>query len=631
MHAFEVEGVYELRDGTGDTCIDVSVLPNRSADCLSHRGLARELATLLAWPLKRDPLTLEPPTWDVSAGVRVDVAAPEACARYSAVVLKGITVGPSPRWLKARLEALGQRSINNIVDATNYVMFDVGQPLHAFDFNQLTKDADGTVSITVRTAREGEQLTTLDETSVSLTDDMLLIVDGVHDTPIGVAGVKGGNNSGVCAKTTDILIEAANFDPTAVRKTATRLNLYTDAAKRFQHQVSPELTLHALREVVALITRCLAEVGNTVQPRVEGPQVAGMLDFYPHPIVHPPVSVATSAVNRLLGTTLTDDEIDALLDRCVFTYERAGETVTVTPPFERRDLTIPEDLIEEIGRIYGYHHITPRVPDTTHTTAVPQKELLHITRLRNTLIKEGFSEVYTYAFGETGQVLLENPLARDKAYLRADLATGVRQSLKLNTYYAPFLGLTTIRVFEVGTVMTHQGERVHLCIGAHETPAQKGKNAKRRTVDDLVMTAQAHVGELFRTPLKGQLKDGIYEADITEIIQSVETAGAQYPFPIEPEMAYTPLSPYPFVLRDIALFVLPGTLASEPLRVITEHGGEWFKRADLFDVYEKDDATSYAFHLVFQASDRTLTDDEVNTVMADITSGLEAYTDWKVR
>ena len=254
FHAFEVEGIEEV---AGEQVIDVDVLPNRASDCLSHRGIARELASLLDTSLVQDPFA-EQPDLTPTDKIAITIEDPKACPRFTGSLITGVEVGESPEWLQKRLEALGMRSINNIVDATNYVMYALGEPLHAYDAD-LFPQVDGTWQFTIRRAREGERVSLLgeggneEERIVDCTGSELLIVDGSSDTPIGLAGVKGGAFAGIHAGTKNIIVEAAHFDPTLTRKTARRLGIVIDASKRFENEPSRELPTYAQAEVIKLI------------------------------------------------------------------------------------------------------------------------------------------------------------------------------------------------------------------------------------------------------------------------------------------------------------------------------------------------------------------------------------------
>lgn len=283
FHSSEIEEVDEI---DGDTVLDVKVLPDKSAWLMSHRGVAREIATIMELPMN-DPLAFAPDLAPETDAVTVTLDT-DGCTRYAAAVLRGVSVGPSPTWLVARLAAIGQRSINNVVDATNYVMFHLGQPLHAFDGAKLSTDG-GAYAIGVRLAHEGETITTLTGDERTLTAADMVIVDRGTNAPIGIAGVKGGRAAEVTAATTELVIESANFDRGLVRKTSQRLKLRTDASARYENGVVPELAAYGLAEVVRLI-RELA--GGTCD---------GYVDVFPRPRTVAPVSVSRERINMDRG------------------------------------------------------------------------------------------------------------------------------------------------------------------------------------------------------------------------------------------------------------------------------------------------------------------------------------------
>ncbi len=305
FHAFEVEGI-EKTDS--DTLFDIAVLPNRAHDCLSHRGIARELAAVMGAPMKKDSLR-EPVDLSLTSRVlSVTVDDPVRAPRYAAAVVRGVSVGPSPRWLRERLEALGQKSINNIVDATNFVLLDIGQPTHAFDLDTFSMNG-GTCAVRIRAAHPGEKITTLDGAERMLPDKTIVIADGKSDAPLGIAGVKGGAHSAISTETKNIVIESANFNPVAVRKAAQALKLRTDASVRFENGLAPELAGHGLREVVDLILK------------IAGGSVEGYVDCYPRPRNPFSVGVSTDEVNRVLGTDLSARDVGRALAALGFPHE----------------------------------------------------------------------------------------------------------------------------------------------------------------------------------------------------------------------------------------------------------------------------------------------------------------------
>ncbi len=600
FHSFEIEGVEQVGD---DFVIDVDVLANRGSDCLCHRGIAGELATILGRReefAKRDPLGHVPDMAQAeSVAVRIDDSA--RVARMSAAHIEGVRIAPSPEWLQARLRATGQKPINNVVDATNYVMFSLGQPLHAFDADKL---AGGTKTLVARSAHEGEKITTLTKEVYELDPSVLVIADGTNNAPLGIAGIKGGTVAEVTNDTTNIIIEAANFNYVAVRRASRALKLQTDASVRFQNQPAPELTLYALRDVVALI---LDIAGGTSQ---------GIADLFETPRGQTPIPVSYAAINEVLGVSLDEEEVISILKRFGWEYTINDGGIEVTPPLERTDLTIPEDVIEEIGRIHGYRSLPAQaieVDERVSTVANPRWLLSQ--EIRSVLISLGFSEVYTYQLRDTGELQLANALASDKGYVRSSLKEGVREALEKNAYHAPLLGLEKIRIFEIGVVWREGKEEFVLAHGAWLLKKQKGT-----THDSLVEDAYAVLAKAIPTLPDEKAIDGIIEVSL----ENVQPTRAAYDTSQYQQVRYTPISPYPFVLRDIAFWAPDADDATEEFfaTLITEQGGSLLIRADLFDTFSKEGKTSYAYHLVFQSQERTLTDEEVNTIMEGISDAL---------
>ncbi len=610
FHSFEIEGVEQVGD---EWVIDVDVLANRGSDCLCHRGIACELATILEVPLK-DPLALELPEAKPCTA-RIAIEANELVNRFSIAEVSGVSVGPSPEWLRTRLEALGQRSINSVVDATNFVMLALGQPLHAFDADKLSGDEK---ILCVRSAQPGESITTLTKDTYELTPETLLITDGNDTTPLAIAGIKGGAHAEVDAKTSNLILEAANFNYVSVRKTSQRLKLSTDASVRFQNQPSPELTRFALRDVVALILD------------IAGGTRAGEVDWYPTPLERLAVPVALAAINETLGTTLTESEVDAIFTQFAFTAKRTADGWSVTPPLERKDLTCSEDLIEEVGRIAGYRSLASLPLDEGRTEVAVHPLYALSERIRHLLVGAGFSEVMTYTLREKGAVELTNALASDKNFVRDSLTPGIEEALARNSYYAPLLGREDISVFEIGVVatgLTKDGfaqERTMLALGVSLTKKRKGV-----TADSVLAETLSLLSDELGVSLDAKAAQGVVEIDLSELVSKLPTPES-YPAAPPQTGSYTPYSSYPFVLRDVAVWVPEGTTAGEVESTIREHAGMLLMRCDLFDEFSKESRTSFAFHLVFQAPDRTLTDEEVGASMDALTTVFARHA-WEVR
>lgn len=600
---FEVEGVEKKGD---DDVLDIKVLPDRSSYCLSHRGIAREIASLLGRELLTDPLREPLSEMPTLSTLRVSIEDTALCSRYNAAFVAGVHVGPSPAWLKTYLETLGQRSINNIVDATNFVMLNLGEPLHAFDAEKLGKEEEsGAYHIRVRNAKVGEEITTLTGETYTLDSAHLLITDAVKDIPIGIAGIKGGKVAEITNETKDIIIEAAHFNYVSVRKTSRALKLVTDASVRFQNEPSGALVPFALRDVVALILEIAggALIGAAEEGSAPAPQV--------------PVSVSSAEINNLLGSDISADEVDAIFKRLGFSFVREEETFSVIPPFERADLTIAEDVTEEVGRVYGYENIPGKLPPAPSQVPLVNKQMYWSEKIRAMLTELGFSEIYTYTLCERGEVELLNPLASDKACMRGTLTEGMSKALAQNAYNAPLLGLPLVKIFELGAVFTKENEELSLCLGARNI---SGKASK---ADEAVQDAIARLGSALGAPLEAEVKNGIAEISIGRVIDTLAAPEAYDTVPERTQKIFAPFSSFPFMLRDIAVWVSETVSAGELEQTIREKAGDLLAQLELFDTFTKNGRTSYAFHLVFQSFERTLTDGEINTIMKNINDALK--------
>lgn len=616
FHSFEVEEVTQVET---ETIIDVDVLPNRSSDCLCHRGIARELASILNVDLVHDPLkqTVELPETDQ---IQINIADTAACPRFTATLITGVEVKESPDWLKQRLAALGVRSINNIVDATNYVMYAIGEPLHAYDAD-LFPQVNGSWNFAVRFARAGEQVSLLAEGGkdedrvIECQGTELLIVDDSSDTPIGLAGVKGGRFAGVHAGTKNIIIEAAHFHPTITRKTARRLGIVIDASKRFENEPSRELPPYAQAEVIKLITD------------IAGGKMEGFVDAYVEKKENPTVVVTTKKTNALLGLTLTTEDIADLLCRVGATVEVGEENCQVTGPWERTDLNIEEDFIEEVGRLYGLDKIVSIVPESVTLTDINARQY-YSDAVRQVLLELGFSEVITSSFHKKGKLQLKNALASDKSYVRGNLRKNIETALEKNFVHADLLGIPDVRIFEIGTVFipgeSSIKEHVSVALGVRT----KG-NGYSGADDKILQTAIIALEEKLGTAIDWNIEKGIAETNFSELVETLPSPTAYEPFETATIVTYQAPSSYPAIARDIALWVQNET-ADAVAAVLTAEAGSLLVRHTLFDMFEKDNRTSYAFRLVFQSKERTLTDAEINEIMNSINKAAADH-NWEVR
>ncbi len=566
FHAFEIEGIE-------NDVFDVKVTPNRGHDCLSHRGIAKELSTILKLPLKSDPPHQPISGFTKSRHVDVSIETP-LCARYIAGYILGVKVGPSPEWLRKSLEAVGQRSINNVVDATNFVMFNIGQPLHAFDADKL-RAQEGRYAFVVRTARKGEKMLALDDKEYVLNESMMVVCDGGSDTAAGIAGVKGGKPSGVDESTQNIILEAANFDGASVRKTATALKLRTDASQRFEQGISAEYAPYGIRAAADLI------VG------IAGGEILGFVDEYPKKVEQKNVSVSVATVNKILGASLTGAEVADVFSRLGFAYKEEGGVFEVIPPFERLDILIAEDLVEEVGRIIGYDAV-PAVPLAPFLSKVEiNTNFYSAERVREELMSQGYSEVITSVFADKGERAVLNKVDSVRPFLRSTLVDGLTEAQEKNNRNKELLGLTEVRLFEIGHVWRGGKEVLMLGIADETVREQPLMTVEGATYEDV---------------------------------------------PISTTERYRTFSRYPFIVRDIALWTPVGTKSDEVLSIIRAHAGDLLVRSEKFDEYknEKTGKVSYAFRLVFQSFEKTLTDEEVNAIMGSLTNAVTER-GWQVR
>lgn len=657
FHAFEIESAL-------NEVLDVKVTANRGHDCLCHRGIAKELAAILDMKMLNDPLRAPAPQFRKSEAVRVAIDEPELCSRYIAGYIRRVQVQPSPQWLQKELEAIGQRSINNVVDATNYVMFTLGQPLHAFDAGMLSQK-DEAFAIAVRKARQGEKMVALDGKEYALTDSTLVITDAHDDVAIGIAGVKGGAPAAISETTTDIIIESANFDGVSVRRSAQMLKLRTDASIRFEQVISPEVAAYGMQAVVELILQ------------LAGGDVEGFVDEYVRRQELKKVSVSVGKVNQVLGTGLSASDIAETFSRLDLTYSENAEAFTVDVPFERLDLIIAEDLVEEVGRIIGYDAVPATELPVFRRAPGINENFYWAERIRAHLVSKGFSEVYTSVFAEKGDRIVLNKVDAVRPYLRDCLRDGLHESLKRNLANLPLLGLSDVRLFEIGTVFEAGKERMHLVIGAIGKSAPKCADifhelketvfnipdefnsrenvqtsfnvveVDAQSLIDLTSTGKdsgnpawwaklknaggerAHWEALARSGKNPFLKNpysDVYEKSSADHVPPLQDSGNSK----LNSHKYQPFSKYPFVVRDIALWVPEGESAGDVLRVIRASAGELIVRSEKFDEFKKVGRTSFAFRLVFQSFDKTLTDGEVNERMESVYGAVKAK-GWEVR
>jgi phenylalanyl-tRNA synthetase beta chain len=437
FHICEVESFDMLKNG--DYIFDLKILPNRAHDLLSHQGVARELASLLNIQFI-DPTSKYkiPESKETKLEIKIET---DKCRRYMGRVVRNVTVSTSPKWMVDYLESIGQRSINNLVDAANILMYDIGQPAHVFDLDKVSK------GLIIRQAVDGEKMTTLDNRNLDLTSADMVVAD--HHTVLGLAGIKGGKVAEVNNDTKNVIIEIANFDPVATRKSGQRVNIFTDARKRFENEISAEFGVSAMRELSALIFEICPEA-----------IFENIIDIYPIKQKNRTVEVSVSYINKRLGTDFSKDEISAVWTNSKFVFAEEGGLFKIEVPSSRIDLMGPHDFVEDLISVLGFDRLTEKLP-TLKLESKVNETYKKMSIARNHLLNEGYSEVMTYVFQDKGEVEVLAS-ASDKKFLRTNLADGLKESLKLNKLNAPLLGLKDIKIFEIGTVFLKGKEEMHV-------------------------------------------------------------------------------------------------------------------------------------------------------------------------
>jgi len=599
FHAFEIDGVEQVQ---GDKIIDVDVLPNRASDCLSHNGIASEISAIFDLPIKTFPESLFNLDSNItSVGVKVET---DLCSRYIGVKIENIKIAESPDWLKSGLENLGQRSINNLVDATNFCLLMFGQPLHAFDADKV---AGG---ITVRLARDGEEMITLDNKELKLDSTMVVIAD--DEGVLALAGIKGGKKAEVTEVTKNVILESANFSGLSVRKTAQKVGIRTDASKRFENGLAVELAEKGMRELIGMILKFNPEAKNS-----------DLTDIGSKSEVVTTVTLPVKLVGQRLGVEIDGVEITKLLNKINIKTEIDGDHILATVPAVRLDLRLPEDLIEEVGRLYGYEKITsvdlPVKKPEPHASS-----FLKTQTVRVKLLPLGFSEIYNRTFADKGEVFIANPLAKDKPYLRTNLSDGMIEKIEFNLKNVLFDD-KSVKIFEVGTAFPKVGEEeMRVVIGVGYT------KAKFHTKSEDIKKALETLG-LSEGDVKISKSETMTVAEFG-LSKIAEGDFADLKSFVHPDTIYKRFSVFPRIIRDIALFVPEGTTPESVAEIIKENAGDLCVRGPiLFDEFHKDGKVSLAYRLVFQSPDRTLSDDETNQIMEKIITELEKNTDFEVR
>jgi len=632
----------------GDTVLDVSITPNR-ADCLSMIGIAREVAAITGKKIKMPAGEVYESAEDINSITSVKIIDSDLCPRYTARMIKDVEIGPSPVWMKTRLEAVGLRSINNVVDVTNFVMLEMGQPLHSFDFRFLEEGR-----IVVRKSVQDEEFVSLDGKARKLEADTLLICDGVK--PVAIGGIMGGLNSEVKDDTRIVFLESAYFNPSSIRRSARRLAMPTDAAFRFERGIDPEGVLAALNRAARLISDLSG-----------GKVCKNYIDEYPAKVpAAANIPLALNRVNAVIGTAIEGSEVIRILQSIGMEVKESelGQ-YSVTPPTYRVDITREIDLIEEVARLYGYDRVPVTLPDVAVTEMVVIPRLDLEERIRTVLTGNGYNEVINYSFispqsvdylGLTENderrrlVHIKNPLVEDQAVMRTTMIFALLDSLKKNANNGCF----NLKLFEMG--------RIFLSCGAGKLPEERNVLAGllsgtigedlwnyRLNVDfydvkgcldnlfsDLKTGYCRYVAENPEPFLHPGKSANIYLKDSKvgylgevhpDVKDRMDLKVNSYVFEINLDMlvshiagevTYKEISKYPAVARDVAFVVDSSVQADYMLDIVLRQKEDLLENVGIFDIYAgkglPDGTKSLGLRFSYRSPDKTLTDLEVNNV-----------------
>ena len=648
--------------GLSDAIFELDLTPNRP-DCLSVIGIAREVAAIQNTPLNYPDYTVEDKGDTIHKISSVKIEAPDHCPRYSARLVENVKVKPSPFWLQNRLSSIGLRPINNIVDITNFVMMENGQPLHGFDFDFLAENR-----IIVRTAAEGEKFITLDEKERTLGAEMLMICDGAK--AVGVGGVMGGLNSEIEDTTTRVLIEGAYFNPVSIRKTSKKLGLGTDASHRFERGVDPEGTVRAVNRAAKL----MVELGG-------GSLVDGLIAEYPNPQTVKSIDLSVKRTHRLLGIEPDAKRIKDLLESIEFKVDKVSSQdgdgrLDVTAPTFRVDIVRPEDLMEEVSRLSGYNNIPTSFPEIPAEARTPAHRLEFRNRLKRLMNGFGFTETITYSFDSElsrerlrlkkedprqGLLHILNPLTEDQAVMRTSLIPGMLGSLGYNIAQQ----LKNLKIFEIGKIFIKSDQQylpqepemlTALWTGARNETSWHQREFPcdfydiKGCVEGLIQALKVDKVRFTKMPaeacdytrpgysariLAENLQVGLVGEIHPRVRSNFDLKQTAFLFELELDKIISLIPPvtgsrqiprFPAIYRDITIIVDRGIETQAILEAIDNIGEDLVDRLHLFDVFEGDPIAagkkSVSFRVTYRSSTKTLEDDDVNDLHRAITDEL---------
>ena len=636
-----------------DAMIDLSILSARGHDALSHRGIAREIRAMTGAIENRKDIIENRGYAKLQGDVTVTIEAKEKCSRYIGARLTNIKNGESPEWMQERLKICGMRPVSAVVDITNYVMLETGQPLHAFDFAEIKSEMSNVKcqmsNVFVRSAREGEEMVLLDESTITLTQEDIVIAN--EKGILALAGVMGGKDSGTSEETTEIFLESACFDAMNIRKTRVRHKLSTESSYRFERDIDPNMAeMGASRAVELLQELC-------------GAEIVSVIDVYPEPSRPWTIELDTRYIAKLLGITIPEDKIISILESLgmkVVNSEQGtvnrenGDLespchlspvtrhLSIIVPTFRRDLHAQEDLIEEIGRLYGYDHIAPQAPSVSLASPALPEQRVFERRLKDALVLAGSCEVLSYSFyrRETATIFglpeekhfsLQNPMNPDQQLFQSNLVPNTLEKVRENLRH-----FDTVALFEVGKAY-EKGEGGAVLEKKYLVVFESGEDAFFRLkgrieavceslhIENIVFRVAQNLPAYFHTTrtadvvARGKLIGRLgeispfiaKEVKLKKRVAFFEAEVGELCSVVSKNIRYTLLPKYPFVWRDMSLSVPKDVLVGDVTRALQKAIGKSLREAEIFDVYDKDGERSIAYHLAFGDDDRTLTKEEV--------------------
>ena len=615
-----------------DVIFEIDILPNRAHDCLSHIGVAREVAALLKKSIKYQVSSIKQDLKESSLSIKVEEKS--LCKRYSAAVVKDVEIKDSPIWLKNKLESCGVRSINNIVDITNYVMLSFGQPMHAFDADKLNG------KIIIRKAKKGEKILALDEETYELNENDLVIAD--EKSPIAIAGVMGGKETAVDEKTENIIFEAANFDCTNIRKTSKRLKLSSESSYRFEREIDPEMTIPAIMKAIEMASDL---AGGKIKENIT--------DIYPSPVKKKEIEFNFERIKNLLGVEVDEKEVLRILESLDFEAAINNGILKIKVPTYRIDIERANDIIEEVGRIYGYKNIPEVAPEVEMISVAGDKILLLEKDLRTISEGLGFCEIYNYSFVSEKDISnlglkikdhleLQNPLSEEHKFLRISVLPYLLKNVEKNLKYRDSFAL-----FELGRVYLKSDNKL-----PDERRIFAGvvvdKNIKSTLFYELkgrmeILLNKLGIGELTYKEIKAT-EPFWHKSRSAEIIYENKTIGRvgeihpdiSNAFGIETRVSYVEIyeeellefysreknfqkiNKFPSAELDLSVVFAEDVKWDDVKKVVFTTGGKLVKNVEPFDIYRGeelgDGKKSIAFRISYQAEDRTLKDEEVGVI-----------------